>query len=105
MTIDGGEYELAKEKPFIKFDKDDMVTGFGSVNRFFGSMKIDAKGNIQWQKAFRTTKIAGPPEFMKQETVFLNVLPKTELLSFDGICPYASTKDGKTELVFYLPVQ
>jgi glyoxylase-like metal-dependent hydrolase (beta-lactamase superfamily II) len=105
MIIDGKEYQLAKEKPFIRFDKDGKVTGFGSVNRFFGSMQIDDKGNIEWQKAFGSTKMAGPPEFMKQETVFLNVLPKTELLSFEGIRLYASTKDGNTELVFYVPVQ
>ena len=105
MMLGGEEYPLAKEKPFIKFDKDGKVTGFGSVNRFFGSMEIDDKGNIKWQKAFGSTKMAGPPEFMTQETVFLNVLNKTELLSFEGIRLYACTKDGKTELVFYVPVQ
>jgi len=105
MTIDGKVYRLAKERPFIKFDKDGRVTGFGSVNRFFGSMKIDTKGNIKWQKAFGSTQMAGPPEFMKQESAFLNVLPKTEKISFEGIRIYASTRDGKTQLVFYVPVR
>ena len=105
MIIDGREFRLAREKPFIKFDKDGNVSGSGSVNRFFGSMQIDDKGNVQWQKALGSTRMAGPPELMKQETVFLNLLPKTELLSLGGIRLYASTKDTKTELVFYVPVR
>lgn len=105
MTVGGEEYKLAKKKPFIKFGQDGKVSGSGSVNRFFGSMKIDTEGNIQWQKAFGSTRMAGPPDFMKQENVFLRVLPKTKLLSLEGIRLYATTKDGKTELVFYVPVR
>jgi len=96
---------LAKEKPFVKFDKDGKVSGSGSVNRFFGSMHIDSDGRIQWKKAFGSTRMAGPPEFMAQESLFLATLPRTERLSLEGIRLYASTVDGKTELVFYVPVQ
>jgi len=111
MTVGGEEYKLAREKPFIKFGEYDKitvpwvkVTGSGSVNRFFGSMEIDAQGNVRWQKAFGSTRMAGPPDFMKQENIFLRALPKTELLSLKGIRLHAATKDGKTELVFYVPV-
>lgn len=106
MTIDGEAFELADEKPFIQFDADkNKVTGSGSVNRFFGSVKIDEKGRVQWPGPFGSTQMAGPPEQMKQEAVFLKTLPKTDRLSRDGIHLYAAAEDGKTELVFYVPVE
>ncbi len=49
--------------------------------------------------------MAGPQELMKQEEIFLKVLPKTDRLSFEGIRIYVYTKDGQTELTFYVPVQ
>jgi heat shock protein HslJ len=105
MTIDGKKYQLAREKPFVKFAADGNVTGSGSVNRFFGSMKINDKGNIQWQKAFGSTRMAGPEELMKQEDAFLSALPKTEHISIEGIRLYAYSRDRQTEIVFYVPVQ
>lgn len=106
MIIDGKVFDLAGEKPFIQFNSDEnKVTGFASVNRFFGSVEIDKVGRIQWPGPFGSTRMAGSPEQMKQEDTFLKALPQTEQLSKAGINLYAASGDGRTKLVFYVPVE
>ena len=43
MTVDGSEYPLSGEMPFVKFETDGQINGFASINRFFGAMQIDEK--------------------------------------------------------------
>ncbi len=105
MTIDGVEYQLAREKPFMKFGANGKLNGHASVNRFFGSMEVDADGKLKWSKAFGSTRMAGPENMMKQESAFLKTLPMTEQASLDKIFLTFQTKDGKTELIFYVPVE
>ena len=103
MTIDGEAFELVGEKPFIQFNADEnKVIGFASVNRFFGSVKIDEKGRFEWPGPFGSTRMAGPPQQMKQENTFLKALPQTEWLSKTGSNLYAVSDDGQTTLVFYV---
>jgi hypothetical protein len=46
MTVDGKPVKMVGEKPFIQFDvEENRVTGFASLNRFFGSVNIDKAGN------------------------------------------------------------
>jgi heat shock protein HslJ len=102
MTVDGKAIKLLGEKPFIQFDPDEnKVTGFASLNRFFGSVKIDGEGHVQWPGPFGSTRMAGPPEQMQQEDAFLKALPRTKWLSKAGSNLYATSDDGKTRLVFY----
>jgi len=106
MTVDGEAIELVGEKPFIQFEvNENKVTGFASINRFFGSVEIDSDGRVQWPGPFGSTRMAGPPEQMKQETVFLKTLPKTKRLNKAGINLHAASADGQTELIFYVPVE
>ena len=106
MTVDGEVFELAGEKPFIQFNADEnKVTGFASINRFFGSVKIDDNGRVQWPGPFGATRMAGPPQRMKQEDAFLKALPRTNRLSKAGQNLYAVSQDGKTSLVFYGPAE
>ncbi|MHC5145796.1 MAG: META domain-containing protein [Planctomycetota bacterium] len=103
MTINGEAFELVGEKPFIQFNADEnKVVGFASVNRFFGSVKIDEKGRFEWPGPFGSTRMAGPPQQMKQENTFLKALPQTEWLSKTGSNLYAVSDDGQTTLVFYV---
>ncbi|MHC4554545.1 MAG: META domain-containing protein [Planctomycetota bacterium] len=103
MTVDGEAFELAGEKPFIQFDADEnKVTGFASLNRFFGSFKIDEAGRVQWPGPFGSTRMAGSPQQMEQEDAFLKALPRTERLSKAESNLYAVSEDGKTKLVFYV---
>ena len=105
MIVDGSEYPLTGEMPFIKFETDGKVNGFASINRFFGSIEINPQGQIKWSEAFGSTKMAGPGELMKQEDTFLATLPKTEQLAIKGIHLYAYSGDKQTEYVFYVPVE
>jgi len=103
MTVDGEAFELTGEKPFIQFD-DGKISGFASINRFFGNMRIDDKGRVKCGP-FGSTMMAGSEAQMKQESTFLKALSKAERLSRSGIYLYAKSEDGKTELVFYVPVE
>src|SRR5210317_1960312 len=76
MTVEGKEYELTGEKPFIKIDDDGKISGFAGVNRFFGSADIDDEGTVTFPSAFGSTRMAGPPEQMKLENAFLATLEK-----------------------------
>ncbi len=106
MTVDGEAFELVGERPFIQFDADEnKVTGFASVNQFFGSVTANDEGHIHWPGPFGSTRMAGPPPQMKQESVFLKALPRTNRLSKAGINLYAASSDGETELVFYVLVK
>ena len=106
MTVDGEAFGLVGEKPFIQFDADEnKVTGFASVNRFFGSVQISKEGRVQWPGPFGSTRMAGPPEQMKQEDAFLKALPRTNRLSKSKNNLYAASTDGQTELVFFVPVE
>jgi heat shock protein HslJ len=106
MIIDGKAITLVGERPYIQFDANESkVTGFASVNRFFGSVKIDKAGRVQWPGPFGATRMAGSPEQMKQEDTFLKSLPKTNRLSTSGINLYAASEDGQIKLIFYVPVE
>lgn len=105
MTIDGKEYKLSGKKPFIKFENNGKVSGFASINRFFGSMEIDDQGSVKWTAPFGSTRMAGPPELMEQEKSFLNALQKTESFSVERIYLYIQASDGQTKLIFYVPVE
>jgi heat shock protein HslJ len=104
MIIDGTEYGLTGERPFVKFSGDGKVSGFASINRFSGSMQWDDQGKIQWSPLL-STRMAGPPESMNQEGTFLKALPRVRCLSLDGIHLRAQGEDKQVELVFYVPVK
>ena len=104
MKENGQDYPLAGENPFIRFEPDGKVSGFASINRYFGSVQADGEGNLRWSP-LGATRMAGPENLMKQEDAFLGILQKTEQLSTEGIFLYAYTKDRDTELVFYVPVK
>ena len=104
MTVDGQDFPLTGEKPFIQIQADGKVIGFGSVNRYFGSVQVDGQGDLKWSP-FGATKMACPEELMKQEDWYLKALPMTEQMSIEGIHLYLSSKDNQTELVFYVPVK
>jgi ABC-type Na+ transport system ATPase subunit NatA/heat shock protein HslJ len=105
MTLKGKEYPLVGEKPFIQFVDDSKVNGFASINRFFGSFKVDEDGHVSWPGPFGSTRMAGPQDLMDQEDAFLKALPQTDRLSKDGMYLHASNEDEKIKLIFYVPVE
>jgi heat shock protein HslJ len=104
MKEKGQDYPLTGENPFIKFEPDGKVSGFASINRYFGSVQVDGEGNLKWSP-FGSTKMAGSENLMIQEDMFLRILQKAERLNTEGIFLYAYTKDKQSELMFYVPVK
>jgi heat shock protein HslJ len=105
MVVDGQAYALTGEMPFVKFEAGGSFNGHASVNRFFGSVAIYGAGKFVWPNAFGTTRMAGPVELMNQESAFLATLPKTEKASLEKIFLTFESLDGKSKLVFYVPVE
>ncbi len=104
MTTDGVTMELTQEPPFVQFEISGKLAGFASVNRFFGSLKIDAKGKIE-VTPLGATMMAGPEDQMAQEMAFLKTFQKIDGFYLDGIFLQATFKGEENRLVFYVPVQ
>src|SRR5262245_55512732 len=60
------------------------VSGSASVNRYIGKMALDDGGKVTWGGGFGTTRMAGPPQFMDQETRYLAALAKVDHAALDG---------------------
>jgi heat shock protein HslJ len=99
ISIDGDEYDLAGDRPYIEFSDDGRISGFTSINRCSGSMQLDDQGGARWSP-FASTKMAGPPELMKQESIFLEALPRVQRLSIEGTHLYAQSEDDRVRLIF-----
>jgi len=104
MNIDGNEYGLTGDRPYIEFSNGGKISGFTSINRCSGSMQLDDQGGVRWSP-LASTRMAGPPELMKQESIFLEALQSVQHLSLEGIYLHAQSEDGQVELVFYVPVK
>jgi heat shock protein HslJ len=105
MVVGGRAYSLTGDRPYVQFGSDGRVTGFGSVNRFFGLMQIEAGGRVRWPGALASTKMAGPPPLMRQEDAFMKAIQTVEQWNIEGIRLYGRDAEGLTELGFRAPVQ
>jgi heat shock protein HslJ len=64
---------VSGEVPSLLLDAAELrASGYTGVNRFSGAVKMDRKQLVFG--ALSTTKMAGPPELMKQETAYLGAL-------------------------------
>lgn len=62
---------------------DGEVNGSASINRYSGSVVTDGSRIVRWNP-FRVTRMAGPPELMEQEALFLTALPQTTRMAHFG---------------------
>lgn len=60
-----------------------QATGLGGVNRYGGTFAVDGEGGIQ-AGPFASTRMAGPPEAMRQEHEFLTLLGKAVAVEVVG---------------------
>ncbi|MBN8429859.1 META domain-containing protein [Microbulbifer salipaludis] len=59
-------------------NSDGESMGKSGINTYRGAMQITANGQILWDTAsFASTKMAGPPQLMEQETQYLRALSGT----------------------------
>jgi heat shock protein HslJ len=105
MVVDGQAYALTGEMPFVKFEAGGSFNGYASINRFFGSVAIDGAGKVVWPENVGMTRMAGPQKMMEQEGVVLKTLVGTEKASLEKIYLTFESLDGKSKLIFYVPVE
>jgi heat shock protein HslJ len=84
-TADGTPVALV-QGPKVTFavTPEGNVSGSASVNRYIGKMTLTDGGKVTWGGGFGTTRRAGPPQFMDQETRYLAALAKVEHASLAG---------------------
>jgi len=103
MMVEGRPYPLAGDPPTVQFGGDGRVTGFGSINRFFGLMQIEANGRVRWPGSLGSTRMAGPPALMRQEETFMQAIQTVKQWRIVGIKLYGHDAKNATELVFSVP--
>ena len=76
------------------------VTGLATINRYFGTLKFSANGSLEGNQAFGMTRMAGPPDLMKQEDRFLNAMSEISWIYRNGSVLIMKSKDRSTLLEF-----
>jgi heat shock protein HslJ len=101
MTLDGEPYPMV-ENSEVTFacSQEGQVAGAASINRYFGNLKLAENGGIVWNKVFGMTRMAGPPELMKQESVFMDALSKTSRMFLNNSTLILKSQDRSTVLEF-----
>jgi heat shock protein HslJ len=102
MVRDGSEVSLVVgSKVTANFHAAGRVAGVASLNRYFGSYKASGDGHIGWAApTFGATQMAGKPELMQQETLYLGALAKVSNARMEGTRLVLSNDDGSVELTF-----
>jgi heat shock protein HslJ len=77
----GGTQALAKAEVTAEF-AGGQITGSGGVNRYFGTYQI--AGDALTISGLGSTKMAGPPEMMLQESTFFGLLEKVAKFTVGG---------------------
>jgi heat shock protein HslJ len=102
MVRDGREVPIvAGSKVTANFHAAGRVAGVASLNRYFGSYKASGDGHIGWAApTFGATQLAGKPELMQQETLYLGALAKVSNARMEGTRLVLSNDDESVELTF-----
>lgn len=101
MTLDGEPNPMIENsKVTFACSHEGQVTGVASINRYFGNLKLAENGGIVWNKAFGMTRMAGPPELMDQESLFMDALLKTSRMVLNDSKLELKNKDRSVELEF-----
>ena len=100
--VDGAERALVPGSQIeVSFDPGGKVAGNGSVNRFSGDFRFDQNGRLVWPASgFAVTKMAGPPDLMQQERMFLQTLRRMRDFRSEGPQLILESASGKTVLTF-----
>lgn len=102
MILDAKKQDLVPgSRVTLVIKPDGSVGGMGSINHYGGNLQINETGEIQWSdRGFITTKMAGSPELMAQETRFLSSLPETDRVFLEKSSLVLTDPDGKIKLRF-----
>jgi len=101
MKTDNRTVSLIKDtKNTFSCDENGRVAGVATINRYFGSFSLREDGELIWNKAFGTTRMAGPPKLMQQETQFMQALPLTSRIYLNKGKLVLTNRDQSTLLEF-----
>jgi heat shock protein HslJ len=101
MTLDSDPIPLVENsKPTFSCTSEGQVAGMATINRYFGNLKLTEDGEIIWNKAFGMTRMAGPPELMKQESKYMDALTKTSRMYLNDSKLVLRSKDRSYVLEF-----
>lgn len=87
--IVGGDGEVvpadAAARPTLTVGEDGRLSGFSGVNRYTGSLSVDALARGLFNPGpVAATKMAGPPAAMDLESQFLETLGRADAYSVEG---------------------
>ena len=85
----------------IRFDDNGLARGAASLNRYQGGYRLGPDGALAWVgPGFAATKMAGPPDLMQQEAVFLEALQAASRLRIEEGALLLESANGGTRLTF-----
>lgn len=103
LVVGGRELPLVEgSTATLLIDDADRVAGRASINRYAGTLAPRMPvGEIRWMSpGFAVTKMAGPPELMRQEDAFLLALGRTTHVEMAGERLVLRSDDGGMRLEF-----
>jgi heat shock protein HslJ/uncharacterized protein YecT (DUF1311 family) len=85
----------------IRFDDNGLAGGAAPLNRYQGGYRLGPDGALVWVgPGFATTRMAGPPDLMQQEAVFLEALQAASRLRIEKGTLLLESANGGTRLTF-----
>jgi len=95
--------EPGKKVVTLLFDASCKVSGRSVINRYFGQCELGENATIKWKEpGFGMTMMAGPPEDMEAEQLYLNHLKQTTKIILKESSLELQNDDIKLRLVFEL---
>ena len=79
LRINGQAISVDQPREFTFLcNSDGEAMGKSGINTYRGAMQVTSNGQILWDTdSFASTKMAGPPQLMEQETQYLRALSGT----------------------------
>jgi heat shock protein HslJ len=85
----------------IRFDDNGLAGGAASLNRYQGGYRLGPDGALVWVgPGFAATRMAGPPDLMQQEAVFLEALQAASRIRIEEGNLLLESATGGTRLTF-----
>ena len=97
---DGRPVSIAKAStPTLQIGYESAISGNAGINRYFGKIRVNKDGDLDWSEALASTRMAGSPEAMQAEQQFMSDLKATTHVTVLGD-RLTFTGKGKLKLVF-----
>jgi len=96
-------FEPGKKVVTLMIDAACKVSGRSVINRYFGQCELSENNTIKWKEpGFGMTMMAGPPEDMDAEQLYLKYLKQTTKMVVKESSLELQSDDGELRLLFDL---